>query len=83
MADATLPQTKYAQKLKSYEGELPSYIHAMDECAARAGLTIRHLRDRGYIVLVYSGTREEIGRSGLSQDGDESIRWPSGTRIPS
>jgi hypothetical protein len=35
MADATLPQTKYAQKLKAYEGELPSYIHAMDERVAR------------------------------------------------
>jgi hypothetical protein len=83
MADATLPQTKYAQKLKAYEGELPSYIHAMDEHASRAGLTIRHLRDRHCIVSVYSGTREQIGRSDLSQYGEEFINWPSGTMVPS
>lgn len=83
MADATLPQTKYAQKLKAYDGELPSYIHAMDEYAARAGLTIRHLLDRCYIVLVYSGRREQIGRYGLSKDGEECIHWPRGTRISS
>jgi hypothetical protein len=82
--DATLPQTKRAQKLKPYEGELPSYIQAMDEYASRAGLTIRHLRgDDDYIVLVYSGTREQIGRFGLSKGGEESIHWPGGTRVPS
>ncbi|MGH9906062.1 MAG: hypothetical protein ACRD8U_10845, partial [Pyrinomonadaceae bacterium] len=83
MADATLPQTKYAQKLKAYEGELPSYIYAMDEYASRAGLMIRHLRDRDDIVLVYSGTREQIGRFGLSENGAEALHWPSGTRVPS
>jgi hypothetical protein len=50
--------------------------------ASRAALTIRHLRDRDWIILVYSGTREQISGSGLSQEGEEFIYWPSGTRVP-
>lgn len=85
MADLTIPQTNYAQKLKPYGGEIPSYIRAWDNDAKVAGLTIRRLHDPCKygpdIVVVYSGTREQIEKSGLI-DCLSFQRWPSGTRVP-
>jgi hypothetical protein len=67
--------------MRRYDGELPSYVREMDEYAVHAGLTIRRLDDRHReylcnVILVYSGTREQIARCGLF-GSPESISWPT------
>lgn len=85
MADLTIPQTNYAQKLKPYDGVIPSYIRQWDDASKAAGLTNRKLLDPckygPSIVVVYSGTKEQIEKSGLIDDL-RFQRWPSGTKVP-
>jgi hypothetical protein len=67
--------------MKPYTGVIPSYVAAMDAYATRAGLTIRRLLKRhsprygDELLLVYSGTREQIERCELVVQ-PEAIRWP-------
>jgi hypothetical protein len=76
VTDPLRPHTHGAQKLKAYDGPIPSYVAAMDAIALRGGLTIRRVRgvSAGELLSFYSGTREQIIGSGLLVNPDY-VMW--------
>ncbi len=85
MADLNIPQTKFAQNLKPYNGLIATYIREWDEIARAAGIANRKLIDSwkhgSRLVVVYLGTREQFEKSELI-GSSKYQRWPSGLKVP-
>lgn len=85
MADATLPLTKSAQKLKPYIGPVPAYVEKIEEAARRAGLTVVRMdaKDEYWdaVRLYLSGSKEQAQAFSLLYSA-ERIHWPNGPRVP-
>lgn len=88
MADRTLPQTKYCQKLNAFSGELPPYLVEFVDNAKGLGLVSRYLEDKtkysDHIVLVLSGSKSQIENFLVRFCGEhiKNITWPRTTRAP-
>lgn len=84
--DLSIPQTKQAQSLTTYNGPVPSYVLDLERLGAEAGLSVRRVWDRKSAYrdsfrLFFSGTRKQASEFSIF-DRPERITWPSTLRLP-